>query len=234
MAKQGVVVVEGEAAMKAMELKRELSPLMKAIVLEEGDSILDTIDRAQESLAALRSYLKAKQATATHRSSDGRGVEVDYHDSVGLLSSCPEQFRCPLSKQLMRHPVVIATGQTYDRPFIEKWLNSGKRTCPQTDQLLSHTLLAPNHLIKDMISDWHESRRFNFSGTTGSVNSFGLSKSDGDRLLLLLDELSLEQKKAAAKELRLITKRNPSFRARRSCRCCTEIVETSLGEEYIA
>lgn len=48
------------------------------------------------------------------------------------------------------------------------------------------------------------------------MNSYGLNESDRDLFLLLLDELSsspLEQKKATAKELRLITKRNPSFRA---------------------
>ncbi|CAH8350376.1 unnamed protein product [Eruca vesicaria subsp. sativa] len=54
----------------------------------------------------------------------------------------------------MRDPVVLASGQTYDKLFIQKWLSSGNRTCPKTQQVLSHTSLTPNLLISDMISKW--------------------------------------------------------------------------------
>ncbi|GAB2224916.1 hypothetical protein Drorol1_Dr00005696, partial [Drosera rotundifolia] len=102
-----VALVEGEAAMKAMELKRELSPLVKGIALEEEeDSVLDNIDRAQESLAALRSYLKAKQATVTHRSNDSHGTEeeANYCDNVVLLCiiapvSCSGLLRLQVAPQ---------------------------------------------------------------------------------------------------------------------------------------
>lgn len=33
----------------------------------------------------------------------------------------PEEFRCPISLELMADPVVIASGQTFDRACIQKW-----------------------------------------------------------------------------------------------------------------
>jgi hypothetical protein len=34
----------------------------------------------------------------------------------------PEELRCPISLQLMSDPVIVASGQTYERVCIEKWL----------------------------------------------------------------------------------------------------------------
>ncbi|WJX49436.1 hypothetical protein P8452_35871 [Trifolium repens] len=44
----------------------------------------------------------------------------------------PSDYRCPISLELMRDPVVVATGQTYDRGSIKLWMDSGHNTCPKT------------------------------------------------------------------------------------------------------
>ncbi|GAB4824602.1 hypothetical protein Ancab_007475 [Ancistrocladus abbreviatus] len=60
--------------------------------------------------------------------------------------------------KLMRDPVTIATGITYDRESIEKWLFTCKNTfCPVTKQTLSpsdHLLLTPNHNLRRLIQSW--------------------------------------------------------------------------------
>lgn len=69
----------------------------------------------------------------------------------------PSYFLCPISLQLMRDPVTISTGITYDRPNIEKWLFScNKTTCPITKQPLSSDLelLTPNHTLRRLIQAW--------------------------------------------------------------------------------
>ncbi|WVZ90870.1 hypothetical protein U9M48_037129 [Paspalum notatum var. saurae] len=58
----------------------------------------------------------------------------------------PDEFRCPISLELMKDPVIVATGQTYERVCIEKWLASGHHTCPNTQQRMSNTTLTPNYL----------------------------------------------------------------------------------------
>lgn len=67
----------------------------------------------------------------------------------------PNHFRCPISLDLMRDPITLTTGITYDRQSIETWLDAnGNRTCPITNQLLSNLDLTPNHTIRKLIQDW--------------------------------------------------------------------------------
>ncbi|KAL0375430.1 UNVERIFIED_CONTAM: U-box domain-containing protein 16 [Sesamum radiatum] len=52
--------------------------------------------------------------------------------SAGEVNA-PADFRCPISLDLMRDPVVVSTGQTYDRSSITMWIESGHATCPKTE-----------------------------------------------------------------------------------------------------
>ncbi|GMJ08989.1 ARABIDOPSIS THALIANA PLANT U-BOX 9, plant U-box 9 [Hibiscus trionum] len=194
MAKTGVLSSDPTAGARAAELKKELQKLVNTIVDDEDYSV-HTIEQAKHALSALRELKLQKRSTAT---------------------SCPQEFICPLSKKLMSDPVVLASGQTYDRPFIQRWLKSGNRTCPRTQQLLSHTVLTPNHLIGEMISRWCESQGIELRIPVQHAVEDGVTEAERHHLFSLLDKLSaaaLPQQKEAAKELRLLTKNKPSFRS---------------------
>ncbi|CAB4304250.1 unnamed protein product [Prunus armeniaca] len=66
----------------------------------------------------------------------------------------PTHFRCPISLDLMKDPVTLSTGMTYDRSSIEKWIETGNRTCPATNQELKSFDQIPNHALRRMIQDW--------------------------------------------------------------------------------
>ncbi|KAL1223211.1 U-box domain-containing protein 20 [Cardamine amara subsp. amara] len=66
----------------------------------------------------------------------------------------PSQFQCPISYDLMKDPVIIASGITYDRESIEKWFEAGYQTCPVTNTVLSNLEQIPNHTIRRMIQEW--------------------------------------------------------------------------------
>lgn len=67
----------------------------------------------------------------------------------------PPFFLCPISLEIMKDPVTLLTGITYDRVSIEKWLFSGKNnTCPVTKQVLSDSELTPNHTLRRLIQAW--------------------------------------------------------------------------------
>ncbi|XP_028756642.1 U-box domain-containing protein 21-like [Neltuma alba] len=73
----------------------------------------------------------------------------------------PNHFVCPVSLDLMKDPVTLSSGITYDRASIERWLEDGNFTCPVTNQILSSFDLLPNHSLRAMIQDWCvENRRF--------------------------------------------------------------------------
>ena len=74
----------------------------------------------------------------------------------GQMPLPPEELRCPISLQLMYDPVIIGSGQTYERVCIEKWFNDGHNTCPKTQQKLSHLSLTPNYCVKGLVSSWCE------------------------------------------------------------------------------
>ncbi|CAA0824499.1 U-box domain-containing protein 11 [Striga hermonthica] len=66
----------------------------------------------------------------------------------------PDDFLCPISLELMRDPVIVATGQTYERSYIQRWIDCGNRTCPKTQQKLHHLTLTPNYVLRSLISQW--------------------------------------------------------------------------------
>ena len=68
----------------------------------------------------------------------------------------PESLCCPISMELMQHPVMAADGNTYDRSSIEDWFSRGKKTSPLTGAPLAHLGLTPNNLVRSMVSEYRD------------------------------------------------------------------------------
>ncbi|KAM3324594.1 E3 ubiquitin-protein ligase PUB23-like [Capsicum chacoense] len=67
----------------------------------------------------------------------------------------PPYFICPISLEMMKDPVTISTGITYDRENIERWIFSAKNnTCPVTKQSLTSIELTPNVTLRRFIQSW--------------------------------------------------------------------------------
>ncbi|XP_010940225.1 U-box domain-containing protein 44-like [Elaeis guineensis] len=68
-------------------------------------------------------------------------------------------FVCPLTKEVMRDPVTIENGHTFEREAIEKWFQEcrdvGKMPiCPLTLKELSSTELNPSIALRNTIEEW--------------------------------------------------------------------------------
>ncbi|XWS24378.1 hypothetical protein CRYUN_Cryun28dG0096800 [Craigia yunnanensis] len=66
----------------------------------------------------------------------------------------PEKFKCPISKRLLYDPVIIASGKTFERVWIEKWFNEGNQMCPVTNTRLEQLSVTPNLAMKGLILKW--------------------------------------------------------------------------------
>ncbi|KAK7320202.1 hypothetical protein RJT34_04938 [Clitoria ternatea] len=66
----------------------------------------------------------------------------------------PNHFLCPISLQLMKDPVALSTGISYDRESIERWFDEGNYTCPVTNQIVTNFNPIPNHTLRIMIQEW--------------------------------------------------------------------------------
>ncbi|XP_057981326.1 U-box domain-containing protein 27-like isoform X2 [Malania oleifera] len=76
-----------------------------------------------------------------------------------LYITVPSLFRCPISLDVMKSPVSLCTGVTYDRASIQRWLDGGNNTCPATMQVLHSKDLVPNHTLQRLIQIWSDSVR---------------------------------------------------------------------------
>ncbi|CAN6278775.1 unnamed protein product [Urochloa humidicola] len=86
--------------------------------------------------------------------------------SSAAAAEVPHYFLCPISLEVMRDPVTLATGITYDRGSIERWLfTDGHATCPVTRRALSPEEMdaTPNHTLRRLTQAWcaaHQLERF--------------------------------------------------------------------------
>uniref|UniRef100_A0A0D9VK02 RING-type E3 ubiquitin transferase n=1 Tax=Leersia perrieri TaxID=77586 RepID=A0A0D9VK02_9ORYZ len=76
------------------------------------------------------------------------------HTSMSGGASPPAEFCCPISTKLMLDPVIITSGQTYERENIERWFREGYDTCPRTHIKLENFSMIPNTCMRDLIFNW--------------------------------------------------------------------------------
>lgn len=135
----------------------------------------------------------------------------------------PADFRCPISLDLMRDPVVVSTGQTYDRPSINLWIESGHNTCPKTGQTLSHTNLIPNRALKNLIAMWCREQKIPFEVTeqnekvNGVIHNKTALEATKMTVSFLVNKLTASQSVETANrvvhELRVLAKADSDSRA---------------------
>ncbi|KAG9444053.1 hypothetical protein H6P81_015393 [Aristolochia fimbriata] len=133
----------------------------------------------------------------------------------------PDDFRCPISLELMRDPVIVSTGQTYERSFIQRWIDCGNKTCPKTQQKLENLTLTPNYVLRSLIRQWCETNKIEQpSGLSGSRTRSGnglnqeMSEERAiiDCLVRKLSSRSIDDQRNAASEIRLLAKRSTDNR----------------------
>ncbi|PNY03127.1 clathrin heavy chain 1-like protein, partial [Trifolium pratense] len=118
------------------DLKKESSELHKLVITSNGEP--------GDRFEAVSLLTKLKDCMLTENSKVASYVSEQV-STKHWSPVIPDDFLCPRSLELMKDPVIVSTGQTYERSCIQKWLDAGHRTCPKTQQTLLHTALTPNY-----------------------------------------------------------------------------------------
>ncbi|KAJ6718080.1 U-BOX DOMAIN-CONTAINING PROTEIN 1 [Salix purpurea] len=149
--------------------------------------------------------------------------------SRSVLSNIPDEFRCPISLDLMKDPVIVSSGHTYDRNSIAEWINSGHQTCPKSGQRLIHMALIPNYALKSLVHQWCQdnnvpliddssSSKFDRSSSMSKLSEKGIDHKSATKAAMdtvkmtaefLVGKLAMgspEVQRQAAYELRLLAK----------------------------
>ncbi|KAG2579426.1 hypothetical protein PVAP13_6NG280100 [Panicum virgatum] len=126
----------------------------------------------------------------------------------------PNDFLCPITLEIMTDPVIVASGQTYERRSIQKWLDSGERTCPKTRQPLAHLSLAPNYALKNLILQWCEKNMVELQKREPepAAEQDDKRKEDIPSLVEGLSSLHPDVQRKAVKKIRMLSKESPENR----------------------
>ncbi|CAO2826605.1 unnamed protein product [Amaranthus hypochondriacus] len=142
---------------ESIAVEKEMVKFQANNCLEEADQINQIID----FLALIRNYMLKNGCFGTMN-----GVAI------------PSYFRCPLSLDFMLDPVIVASGQTFERSSIQKWLDHGLTICPKTRQFLCHTNVIPNYTVKALIANWFQENNLKPPNSSEITNADELSGQD--------------------------------------------------------
>ncbi|XP_037542346.1 WD repeat, SAM and U-box domain-containing protein 1-like [Nematolebias whitei] len=73
-------------------------------------------------------------------------------------SEALDEFLCPITRELMKDPVIAADGYSYERVSIESWIQGKNKTSPMTNLPLQTLHLIPNRSLKMAITRWKSSQ----------------------------------------------------------------------------
>ncbi|KAL6128066.1 hypothetical protein ACLB2K_071424 [Fragaria x ananassa] len=175
----------------SMDYEEEISKLEAEAQKQAGSSGLIVVCNIN-NLISLVSYCKSmvfvnNEFDATNKEEFkllGSTPSNRYYDhsssAQSIIANIPDEFRCPISLDLMRDPVIVASGHTYDRNSIAQWINSGHQTCPKSGQKLIHMALIPNYALKSLFHQWCEENNVPEIGSSQSSSS-DLERSNSKR-----------------------------------------------------
>ncbi|KNA18835.1 hypothetical protein SOVF_067100 [Spinacia oleracea] len=131
-------------------------------------SVRPTCSSSQDTPMTVSSYSRPRlRRGSLHNMAGSSGGSTDL-DSQSDDSSQVEKlhvepifspFVCPLTKRVMRDPVTIENGNTFEREAIEKWFRECKESgrkpaCPLTLEDLKSTYLNPSIALRNTIEEW--------------------------------------------------------------------------------
>ena len=136
---------------------------------DRNDNALNHAEEVYRNCEGLRYPEQTQRANAFDRGNDsesmtattsmGQTVEEDEIDDYAREKGASSTFFCPVSLELFKDPVVVRTGQTYERRSVEDWIKRGGKTCPATGQALTEAndnvvRVAPNFALRSAIQEW--------------------------------------------------------------------------------
>ncbi|XP_031271163.1 U-box domain-containing protein 44-like [Pistacia vera] len=158
---------EGRQTTKAVQ-SAIIMDLMRTLGLESNDltELTKQIKQLRTDLARSSSVPERRILSSLQRILDSWCIvpdisslnyDIETEDDVNI--SPFKSFLCPLTKEVMKEPVVLESSQTYERKAIEYWFercldDCRDPICPVTGQVLKSLELKPNIGLAGAIEEW--------------------------------------------------------------------------------
>ncbi|KAJ0237388.1 U-box domain-containing protein 11 [Hirschfeldia incana] len=205
--------VQRYGSLNSNKFSTALSELMERDVKikaeeEKVESVSETIHFAEEKKQLTKS---PSISLAFYLSKDADSERLDKMVTKNTDESSkltvPVDFLCPVSLELMKDPVIVSTGQTYERAYIQRWIDCGNLTCPKTQQKLQNFTLTPNYVLRSLISRWCTEHNIE-QPANSRCGDMSVIRS----LVRSLSNRSLEERRNAVSEIRSMSKRSTDNR----------------------
>ncbi|KAK0607875.1 hypothetical protein LWI29_021780 [Acer saccharum] len=115
----------------------------EVLFLEQVIELLSQADAARDYEEVRKQYFQRLQV-------------IERYDAGEDYISSLNPFVCPITMTVMVDPVSLCTGTTCERAAIEAWFDRGKRTDPETGEVLEDTSLRSNLPLRKSIQEWRE------------------------------------------------------------------------------
>ncbi|CAM8889172.1 unnamed protein product [Rhodiola kirilowii] len=154
------------------------------IVISKINNLISLVSYCKSMISVNMSNEKAQDHTFLNGDID------DYMSSQSINTNIPDEYKCPVSLDLMRDPVIVASGHTYDRNSIAQWINSGHHTCPKSGQKLIHMALIPNYALKSLVHQWCEENNMPLNERASSSSDLEKNSSKRKQYEKAVDHIS--------------------------------------------
>lgn len=121
--------IQGVVEMLRWRVLRRAQTLMQRLATANAASAANAV-----VAGAASSSMVAAAGTSAAATGTGASTASGIHSQRLRPSDVPRNFLCPITHALMREPVVIASGHTFERDAISRWINMGQRTNPVTSE----------------------------------------------------------------------------------------------------
>ncbi|CAM8892194.1 unnamed protein product [Rhodiola kirilowii] len=177
-----------------LDYEEEISKLEAQALKQAGTGGLIVISKIN-NLISLVSYCKSMISVnmSNEKAQAHTFLNGDIDDSMSSQSintNIPDEYKCPVSLDLMRDPVIVASGHTYDRNSIAQWINSGHHTCPKSGQKLIHMALIPNYALKSLVHQWCEENNMPLNERASSSSDLEKNSSKRKQYEKAVDHIS--------------------------------------------
>ncbi|KAJ9539823.1 hypothetical protein OSB04_026329 [Centaurea solstitialis] len=166
-----------EEEISKLEAEAEKQAGTGGLIVVSNINNLISLVTLSKSMAFSKEDHKTAQEDGTTQSVGQNSQQHHYSSTQSMVINIPDEYRCPISLDLMRDPVIVASGHTYDRVSIAQWINSGHHTCPKSGQRLIHMALIPNYALKCLIHQFCQENNIPLTDPATSSSSSDLERS---------------------------------------------------------
>nr|KAJ0184687.1 hypothetical protein LSAT_V11C900472530 [Lactuca sativa] len=163
---------------------------LKYVYLNRSDRLCEI----STELAKIQGTLSIMSGSRDGSRDLGSQSDDSFHYERPHVEPIYDAFICPLSKQVMRDPVTIENGQTFEREAIEKWFNECKENgrklvCPLTLKELKTTDMNPSIALRNTIEEWNARNEAVQLDMASKSLSPGSSETDTLQALMFIQQL---------------------------------------------